>query len=215
MRHLVWQTRQVAEGDVSQQIDFFGEFSLAFNSMIDALRQKQSIEELLRHLSTHDSLTTLYNRLYFTEELSRLERGRHFPVSIIIADIDFLKQVNDSLGHEAGDRMIRAAADILRKGVRGEDVVARLGGDEFGILLPSAGVETAARVMERIREIEVLANEETTEFAISISYGIATAEEPGPLADTMRLADQRMYEDKAAKKNNIASRIEPDATTDH
>jgi diguanylate cyclase (GGDEF)-like protein len=199
LRHLVWQTRQVAAGDLSQQVDFLGDFSKAFNSMIESLRQKQSIEELLTHLVSHDPLTGLHNRLYFNEELIRLEHGRQFPISIIVGDIDGLKELNDTCGHSAGDSLIKAAAAMLRAGVRSEDLVARLGGDEFGIILPRTDEETAQQLLRRLGNQDPAVTSPEG-FTISISLGLATAEAAGePLAETFKRADAQMYADKFSR----------------
>ena len=206
LRHLTWQTQQIAAGDLNQRVEFLGEFSVAFNAMIDALREKQAAEEQVRYLSMHDTLTGLYNRTYFTEEMARLERGRSFPVSILLADLDDLKKVNDTRGHAAGDRILQAAARVLQKGVRSDDVVARIGGDEFAVILPETDLNDAARVLERIRAMEADHNAAGEEFSIAMSVGLATAHENGPLENTLRLADQRMYEDKAARKG-LAARV--------
>lgn len=195
LRHLVWQTNQIASGDLEQQVDFLGELSSSFNSMIEALRQKRNIEDMLRYLSNHDPLTGLYNRLYFNEELARLDHGRQFPVSIIMADINGLKKVNDTQGHEAGDRLIMAAADVLRAGVRNDDVAARLGGDEFAVILPLTRSTEAADILRRIREQENRCRADSSP-ALYISYGYAAADIPGDLQATLRLADAMMYEEK-------------------
>ena len=200
LRHLTWQTKQIAAGDLNQQVDYLGEFSIAFNEMIDALREKRRTEEQLRYLSIHDPLTGVYNRMYFTEELERLERGRHFPVSIIAADLDGLKTINDTLGHAAGDRLICAAALVLKEGVRGDDVVARIGGDEFAVILPDTGEEAAAKVLERIRACEQEVNRHATDFIVGLSLGTASADLKGCLQEALRVADLRMYEDKFARK---------------
>jgi two-component system cell cycle response regulator len=204
LRHLTWQTRQIAAGDLDQHVDFLGAFSVAFNSMIEALRQKRVVEEQILYLSMHDTLTDLYNRGYFEEEMSRIERGRSFPVSILMADLDGLKRINDTHGHAIGDSLIRDAADILRQAVRSSDVVARLGGDEFALILPGTDALIAARVVEKIRGIEAEFNREPRGYQVSFSIGFATSGKDQPLVETLKSADERMYQDKFARKEAFA-----------
>jgi two-component system, cell cycle response regulator len=204
LRHLTWQTRQIAAGDLDQHVDFLGAFSVAFNSMIEALREKRVAEERILYLSLHDTLTDLYNRGYFEEEMARIERGRAFPVSILMADLDGLKKINDTLGHAIGDSLIRDAAKILRQAVRSSDVVARLGGDEFALILPGSDAQIAARVMERVRGIEAEFNMEPRGYQVSFSIGFATSEKDQPLVKTLKSADERMYRDKYARKEALA-----------
>ncbi len=164
-------------------------------------------EEKLRFLSIHDQLTGLYNRLYFEEEISRLEKGRVFPISTIMADLDNLKTINDTYGHAEGDEVLKAAAQILRSSFRGEDVVARIGGDEFAALLPGANEQAAEHILKRINEnihMHPLVNNRVT---VSISFGYATVDRSGQLANAIKLADAQMYEAKLSKKkrNNSTS----------
>jgi diguanylate cyclase (GGDEF)-like protein len=208
LRHLTWQTQQIAAGDLNQRVDFMGEFSVAFNSLIQSLLEKRLAEERLRYLSNHDPLTDLYNRGYFTEEMERIERGRRFPVSIMMADLDGLKRVNDTLGHAAGDRLIRQAAQLIRHAVRGDDVVARMGGDEFAVILPNTDSDTALKVCDRIRKGEAAFNLESSGYIIGISIGIATAEQGGSLTETLKHADENMYREKFARKKEVEESAE-------
>jgi two-component system, cell cycle response regulator len=208
LRHLTWQTRQIAAGDLDQHVDFLGAFSVAFNSMTESLREKRVAEEKILYLSMHDSLTGLYNRGYFEEEMARIERGRTFPVSILMADLDGLKRINDTHGHAIGDSLIRDAANILRRAVRSSDVVARLGGDEFALILSGSDAHIAARVVERIRWIESEFNVEPRGYRVSFSIGFATAEKDHPLVETLKIADERMYRDKYARKAVFAQKGE-------
>lgn len=210
LRHLTWQTQQIAAGDLNQRVDFLGEFSIAFNTLIDSLREKRLAEDRLRYVSNHDPLTDLYNRGYFTEELERVERGRRFPVSIMVADLDGLKRVNDTLGHAIGDRLIQGAAQVIRSAVRADDLVARIGGDEFAIILPGTDAATAREVRDRIRRSEELFNQENSTCPVAISIGIATAEQGDTLAEVLRLADQRMYENKFLRKQAGGSGCQED-----
>lgn len=206
LRHLTWQTKQIAAGDLNQRVDFLGAFSVAFNSLIEALREKRAAEEKIRYLSLHDTLTDLYNRGYFEEELARVERGRNYPVSIIMADLDGLKKVNDTLGHSYGDMLIKDAANILRRAVRSGDVVARLGGDEFALILPGTDKISVAAVIDRIREHEAEVNGEAAAYQVGFSLGVATAEAGVSLSETLKIADVRMYQDKFERKKALAEK---------
>ncbi len=172
----------------------------AFNSLMNQLRDN---EEKLLLLSTRDSMTGLYNRRFFEAEMERIDRGRHFPASVIMIDVDRLKWVNDTLGHAAGDRLILLAARALQGAFRAEDVVARVGGDEFAVILEGADEAAATDALERIRRSVAACNGETAEFRLSLSLGAATASAPSTLRDTWRLADRRMYEDKALRKAGL------------
>ena len=175
----------------------------AFNSLMNQLHDK---EEKLVHLSTRDAMTGLYNRRFFEAEMERLDRGRRFPVSIIMVDVDSLKMVNDTLGHEAGDRLILMASRALRGAFRAEDVMARIGGDEFAVILEGTDEAAATEALARIRESVAACNGEQAEFRLSLSLGTATASESGALGAAWRRADRRMYEDKALHKSGLESR---------
>lgn len=191
LRHLTWQTNQVAAGDFSQRIDFMGDFSKAFNSMVERLDAART--ELVR-VSMRDALTGLYNRAYFEAELERLGRGRRFPVTFINSDINGLKAVNDGYGHAAGDMLIKKAAGLLRAATRGDDVVARVGGDEFVAILPGLDARLAQIVMDRIGKR--MSEQEDAFPMVSFAIGAATAQDPEGMPQALREADQRMYQDK-------------------
>jgi diguanylate cyclase (GGDEF)-like protein/PAS domain S-box-containing protein len=161
----------------------------------DITERKQMEEELLR-LSTHDLLTGLYNRNFYEVELERLQISRLFPVSIVIADMDNLKSVNDRFGHSAGDILIQRVALYLRQAFRAEDIIARIGGDEYAVLLPQTPESAATMAVERLRG--VLADDRDP--LLKISIGLATGEEGSRLHYVMRLADDRMYHEKLAHK---------------
>jgi len=178
-------------------------FSYLFYSYETAIQQNRALigaQEELRHLSTHDILTGLYNRSFFEEEFKRLSLGRRFPVSILAADVDGLKVVNDSLGHEAGDRLLKLAAEVMSGAFRAGDVVARVGGDEFCVLLPEADTQIVTESMERIRQRLDNANKAGSEFRISISLGSATAQTAEELAGALKASDEQMYQEKFARK---------------
>ena len=203
LRHLTWQVQQIVAGDLSQRAEFPDEFSVAFNALIEALKEKQQAEERLQYVSNHDTLTGVYNRAYFTEETARLSRGRRFPISIIMADLDRLKVINDTHGHAAGDLLLQQAAHLLTMAVRGEDMVARIGGGEFAVILPDTDTEAAARVLERIREEERIFNRGQDENMLGISLGLATARDRTTFDESLKRADQLMCEDKELRRTAV------------
>ena len=164
----------------------------------DISANKQTEAELI-YLSTHDALTGLYNRGFFVEEMDRLEHGRLFPVSIVMADIDHLKKVNDSQGHAAGDELLKHVAQMLTAAFRTGDVVARLGGDEFAVLLPGADATVANDSLRRVRQAVQENNALYPETPIFLSLGLSTAEEASSLADVLKEADEIMYREKRGR----------------
>jgi diguanylate cyclase (GGDEF)-like protein len=166
--------------------------------------QRKDMEKQLRYLGTHDILTGAYNRLFLEGELTRFEHSRDFPISVIVSDMDNLKDTNDKLGHNAGDELLKRACSTLRSAIREEDILARIGGDEFAVLLPLASKETVQTILSRIHSKIDESNAAQPDLRIQISLGAATAEN-GNLAKTFIEADQRMYEEKSAHKANASS----------
>lgn len=161
---------------------------------------RSAAQQELIYQSCHDSLTGLYNRTFFDAELERATHGRGFPLSFIVADLDGLKVVNDTLGHAMGDRLLIGAATVLRTAFRGDDVVARTGGDEFVALLPCMGAEDAALLLDRIRSCEESHNCAQGGPAVRMSLGVATALDSQDVMQALTVADSRMYADKALRK---------------
>ena len=173
--------------------------------LTNALIQKYT-EEKLKYASTHDPLTGLYNRAYFDAELERYINGRVFPVSIIMADLNGLKQINDTMGHKEGDLLIQKAAKVLLRVFRKEDCVARIGGDEFAIVLPRIDEAKMQLAIERIKQVEMELNQEGLPH-VSFALGGATAMTKDEIHKVLVKADELMYEDKkrikASKKGDI------------
>ncbi len=168
------------------------------------ITERKRYEEKLNFLGTHDVMSGLFNRAFFDAELVRLAGSRRYPVSIVVADVDGLKGVNDQFGHTAGDRLIQQAARALRDAVRPEDVVARIGGDEFAILLPDTDADAASEAVARVRKCRQAINRENSDFTLEISIGAATAATNDQLRETLLLADARMYEDKSRRKGRLS-----------
>lgn len=196
----------------------FGELSISlmtdkdgtitgFRGVARDITERIRFEEQLKYLSLHDQLTGLYNRTFFEEELNRLSNGREYPVSIISADLDDLKLINDTNGHGEGDRLLVAAAGVLKESLRGSDIMARVGGDEFAAILPRACPETAERVTARIRENVEKYNQEHADFPLGLSLGVATAQtKETAFTDIYKQADDLMYRDKLSRSTKARNK---------
>jgi diguanylate cyclase (GGDEF)-like protein len=159
----------------------------------------------LRHMATADPLTRLINRRGFlptAEHQLDVAKRSHQPLALVFLDLDGLKQVNDSLGHSAGDGLIAEAAFVMRETFRASDLIARMGGDEFCILFATESEEAAAAAIARLNTaVEVTNRQEGRPFTLAFSAGVAMfdPEEPQTLDQLMAVADQRMYCAKRAK----------------
>jgi diguanylate cyclase (GGDEF)-like protein len=135
--------------------------------------------------------------MFFEEELIRLEEGRRFPVTVMVCDLDGLKQINDTEGHEAGDAAIRGIAHVLVRAFRNEDLIARIGGDEFAVILAETVPAMTAVVEKRLSRLLSLYNDEVVGDGLyrplSLSFGIKTLELGQSLRDGLKAADERMY----------------------
>lgn len=192
------------ESKVSQVRDQHGELAAVQGIMRD-ISERRRMEEHIRYASMHDPLTGLYNRGYFEQEMRRLEGGREYPITIVCSDIDGLKLVNDTLGHDKGDKMLRAYAEVLGTVFRQSDAVSRIGGDEFAVILPrtdGAGAETLSR---RLESALAAHNHLRDDLPLSASVGIATcASRDITLEEVFSHADKNMYRDKVHKTASAA-----------
>jgi diguanylate cyclase (GGDEF)-like protein len=163
-----------------------------------------------RSLSRSDALTSLLNTRAFYEEGARLlalcQRKDH-PLALAYLDLDNFKAVNDTLGHEAGDGVLRSVAEVLKASTRPSDLCARLGGDEFTVLLAEAEPDEATRALERLRLL-LSARLKATSVPVTCSMGaIAYREAPDTMETMVRDADALMYLAKAAGKNCLHLRV--------
>jgi diguanylate cyclase (GGDEF)-like protein len=176
----------------------------------DALRRAEKTEADLRHLADHDSLTGLLNRRCFR---AKLDRYVSFTAryggqgAVMIIDIDGLKEVNDRLGHQPGDNLIRRVADVLRERVRTTDIVARLSGDEFAVLMPQTDTAGALQLGEDLRAEVAEGFPQGSELGTAtISVGITMygGDRATGAEGVLVAADQAMYRAKAEGRNRIA-----------
>ncbi|MCW3490349.1 diguanylate cyclase domain-containing protein [Dethiobacter alkaliphilus] len=166
---------------------------------------RKEMEEQMRRLSLYDTLTGLYNRTYFEQEMRRLQNGRSAPIGIIICDVDGLKLFNDSMGHSVGDDLLRCAAEVIKSCFREEDMVARIGGDEFAVLLPHSTPETLDTACHRIREAISRYNEESPGLHLSISIGHAIGDGGTNITELFKEADNNMYREKLHRSRSARS----------
>jgi diguanylate cyclase (GGDEF)-like protein len=176
---------------------------------IQSLARVESLTDEVYKLAALDQLTGLYNRRSgeqrLAEEISRAIRHER-PLTILLMDLDGLKQINDRLGHAAGDLVLKTFSDRLRKAIRGSDLAVRLGGDEFMVLLPECRADEVKHVLSRLEGLEV--EYESTRIPCRYSRGW-TDYKPGESAeDLLRRGDEALYADKrAGKKPEEASQL--------
>ena len=193
--------------------NFFSRFSILLIVAATLSALKQSLLDT-HHLSRRDPLTNALNKRGFMElaerEIYRSTRSGH-ALTIAFLDVDDFKTVNDTFGHNAGDRLLTAIVASLRLHTRQSDLVGRVGGDEFVILLPETGQAAAKSIINKIRGILI---EETAKlrFPVTFSIGALTCLQPPASVDAViGMADELMYKVKTGSKNDIVFSLYPDA----
>ncbi len=215
LRHLTWQTGQIAKGDFSQRVEFLGEFSHSFNWMVEQLEAyRQRIlgqNRELERLATTDPLTGVYNRRYFmefaTKEFLRSQRYSHV-FSAIQMDIDHFKKVNDTHGHAVGDEVLKSFTVSCLEVLRECDVLGRMGGEEFSIILPETELEGALIVAERFRQsiadLKLHVDDQVVHFTVSIGLTNLRQDDTG-IEAVLRRADEALYLAKNGGRNKVFS----------
>lgn len=188
-------------------------------SLLSLVAKKYLIE--LPTTARYDDLTGFLRRDAFYQSANRaLKAARHEsrPMCAMLIDIDHFKQVNDTLGHAAGDEALKAVADIIRHSFRRHDILCRLGGDEFAVVLPNISQENAVRVAERVREgIHELGHTlSSMSPGITVSIGLVAVESPDEgLDEIIRRADVNLYLAKRTRNCTITTpRIQPPGATE-
>lgn len=159
------------------------------------ITERKMREEKLEYLSWHDALTGLYNWARFQQQLEELD-DNDFPVTILTADLDGLKLINDTMGHHHGDKLLKACAAVLKGSIRAGGLVARIGGDEFGAILTSSDEKVAKAIIKRIHRALNNHNHKNPRLPLSLSIGVATCYEYRDLDETVKRADGRMLGNK-------------------
>lgn len=169
------------------------------------------IPELLR-LAQIDPLSGIYNRRAFTEaamERLRLAQQRDVPMAMVLIDVDFFKQINDTHGHDGGDQVIRQVSELLRQAVRGTDLVGRLGGDEFAILVNASG-DAAVQMLERARKtihgIPIVTGDgHAVQVSLSVGVATTTGQAGYSFSELMGAADAALYVAKDRGRGQVVN----------
>ena len=207
LRHLTWQSKMVANGDFSQKVDFLGEFSEAFNEMVDKL-QNSSIQ--LFKMATTDTLTQMPNRLAITQFLSdsfgaSVENNTH--LCIMLFDIDHFKNINDTYGHDAGDRVLIKVSEALNSQFSSNDMFSRYGGEEFMAVLTETNAENALKIAERtikMVEKEKIYIAADNQLPITVSAGLSSRiSEDKSYEDIIKRSYNALYEAKRTGRNKV------------
>jgi len=195
---------------VSTKKDSFDEKDLELAEILisstKAALDRVDYQKELKYKSFHDNLTDLYNRRFFEEEMKRLDTKRQLPISIIMADVNGLKLINDTYGHRIGDNLLIETAKILKKHIRKEDLLARWAGDEFVLLLPQTSKNKAQKIMKRIKSKNKKLKKEN--IPISIGMGIAVKNKINQNIDKiLEKADDNMYQNKLSESRSASNKI--------
>jgi len=189
----------------SRLYDQDGNLLGAIESIRDISHTKQMDQHLLQ-ISLRDSLTGLYNRAYFLEELNRYENQKYNPVGVFILAVDGLRFINDTMGYDAGDVLLLAATNIIKKCFNGENILARVGGNEFAVLFANTSRSDMERVRRRIAESIEAYNVVGQKLLLSISVGFTFR---GSASKTMfnlfQEAENSMYYEKIKRAESVRS----------
>ena len=221
LKHLSWQMERIANLDFTNNMQYLGEFAGTFNTMSNSLKtclsEIEASKERYARLSAVDETTGLYNRRAFYEraekELERCaRRGRE--MSLLMLDLDYFKNINDTYGHSAGDEVLRAMGSLFMHMIRPEDTAARFGGEEFVLLFPEIDKQLACAIAERIRiavEKNVLAYNDVA-LRVTVSIGVCVIDtasfarnhDSAILHTALNHADEALYFAKNSGRNRVA-----------
>jgi len=177
---------------------------VAVFTFVDITKEKE-LSELLLKQSIEDTLTGIYNRRYLKDKLERhvnLAKRYERPLSVIMFDIDFFKHINDTFGHDVGDKVLIAISKVVSENIRNTDIFARYGGEEFIIVAPETTKEDAKILAEKLRSlIRNLHFEEG--INVTCSFGVVSLEKPDTKETLLKRVDNALYEAKRTGRNRV------------
>ena len=177
---------------------------VAIEGIIRNINEKVDLQKDLEYQISHDSLTNIYNRGFFSQSMKIYNTLIDTSVAIIICDLDNLKYMNDTYGHVKGDSLIIAAANVIDKNSSQNTIVARIGGDEFAILLTEIDKTDVEKLLEQMTKDIMEFNKNNLELRINLSMGYSFSQHSiGIMSDLLSEADKNMYLDKRKRKNMI------------
>lgn len=188
--------------------DDFLQKPIADDRLVLAVRARAQRFRKLRSHMQHDGLTGLLNhasiKTHLESEIARAQRQRE-PLCFAMLDIDKFKQVNDTYGHPAGDRVIKSVARMLKKRLRKSDLIGRYGGEEFAIILPETDITTASKVIDNIRQdfSQIVQQDNEVQFNCTLSAGVTQLTTNDNLNNLVNTADEVLYEAKNSGRNKV------------
>ncbi|NLZ10541.1 MAG: sensor domain-containing diguanylate cyclase [Alcaligenaceae bacterium] len=185
--------------NIHLQFSVFAGYEKTWGKVLLALTDitaRKKAEAYLEYLGKHDVLTKLKNRAFYVDELTRLERKGPFPVTVIMIDLNNLKEVNDIHGHGAGDDLLRRTGEVLQQATGKNCSAMRIGGDEFAILMPGATDDTRDLLLANLVKVTELNNQFYTGPALQMAVGWATCQKGERIEEAIREADRQMYDNK-------------------
>lgn len=170
------------------------------------ITKRKKRDRRIYYLSTHDQLTGLYNRRYFNEVLHLIDREKYLPISIVFADVNGLKMINDIFGHSAGDSLIVKSANLLKRNCRKGDIVVRLGGDEFVVLMPNSSNERSQQFIDNVKMS--LSELKTSAIDCGLSIGCDTKTDiEKDIESVITSAESNMYKEKTINRKSLNSNV--------
>jgi len=176
------------------------------------IAERKWVEAELRNLALIDDLTGLYNRrgfLTLAEQQWKLAHRMASGLALVYADLDGLKWINDTFGHDQGSAALRQTAEILKETFRDSDIIARLGGDEFTVLVMEISIHSPEIIASRLQAKLTDYNAQRTHpYELSLSVGVASLDpqSPIPIEELIAKADEKMYEHKRSRQNSLAAK---------